>query len=187
MLDNCELRIAPSWVFATVLVALSIWVSHPSIFILAGGGLALLIFEPTLRRRMVVVCTLWAISFLIAYMLLYRVTNENAGLATYWAPAFFHLDPIWIINAVFEFFVLASGLNQPVMFVLAIAGIIIGIRVLPQYKTSLLLAPIAITFVASILQKYPFNGRLLLFLLPGSMIIIGSGLIALISAIAGKR
>ena len=188
MFDMLRTRMSRrSCVFATVLSAVSVWVSHPALFVLGGGSFVLFIIEPALRRRLIVIIAAWALSFITAYMLFYRTTSANTSLTSYWAAAFFQPDLAWTLNAVSEVFVFAVGRGQLIMFILAITGVIIGMRSLPRSQTGLLLLPIIITYIASVLQKYPFNGRLLLFLEPGLIVVIGVGLQAFISAIASKR
>ena len=102
-------------VFATVVSAVSVWVSHPALFVLGGGSFVLFIIEPRLRRRLIVIIAAWAVSFVTAYMLFYRTTSANTSLTSYWAAAFFQPDLAWTLNAASEVFVFAVGRGQLIM------------------------------------------------------------------------
>lgn len=175
-----------SWIAAGIAGALSVWFSHPALFVLAGGGAVLFLTQPQQRRRCVLAGALWLLSFAAAYVLVYRGVNANAGLNTYWQDWFFEPSLMWLIKAFFEVIVLAAGLNQPIMVVLTIFGLIAGLRTLPAEKSALVLAPIGVAFAASVLHMYPFNGRLLLFILPGLLTVIGAGLQGFIQTLAGR-
>lgn len=113
----------------------SIWISMPSIFVLAGVGLVL--FWRAIRSgtrapalRVASVGALWCAAFAVNFAVFLRAGKQEAWLYEYWAPGFFP----WPIEGTYELSwlvrVLAAAMSEPVGFygfgTLALVPVVIG-------------------------------------------------------------
>jgi len=156
------------WTLALI-GAIAIWFSHPAIFILAGIGLA--------RPRLWPIFPFLGISFATCYFLLLR--HADPVLFVFWQANFMHLSPRWFLDAFFDFFRTPGALDF-----IGLAGFAFLCGSVALWKRNrdmalLLLAPVAATLAASALHKYPFGGRLVLFLLPIALLFIAEGVEAI--------
>lgn len=183
-----ELNASPRRLVALVVVGVvSVFCSHPAVFVLAGVALVGLIYEPPHRRRWLMIGAVWAVAFLAAYLLFYRVSNTQNYLNEYWAEWFMKPDLFWFIKATLDTATSVAGLYSLPLVIAVLAGIIIALRACPPRIVLLVMVPLLATLAASGLQKYPFNGRLLLFLIPGLMLLAGYGLTEFIRVLTGQR
>lgn len=173
---------------------LSTWISHSSIFVLIGVGLAF-IFDIIINRKIdrriinyhnikkiIVIGILWAISFLLHYLLILRFIPKE-HFYKFWANDFMPFPPIkyedfrWYIVNVIEI------INNPMGFRLfygfVIVTIILGIYKFWNRENKMYLYflcfPITTVMIASILNYYPLHGRLIIFTIPIFYILIAEG------------
>jgi hypothetical protein len=173
------------------------WFSHPGIFILAGVGSYL--FLLTLVRRhwqqllvlSLIIC-IWILNFTAMYIYI-----SNGGIAAspigqwlleFWRNALhgFMPSPLteagfsWLIKTYIKMFHYPAGLgtNQFTYYLPAILFALGCLALLPQrrYALYLFLVPILIALVASHWEKYPFFGRMILFLLPIFYLVIAEAI-----------
>ena len=193
-----EVRVNPAgWggnvLFAAV-GAIAVWISHPAVFVIAGTGLWLIgtaLWDRRWGRSLKLSATFGvpAISFILFYLVSIRRLVDNAALQKSWSEGHNSFAPIpptsledlkWLFAKFFEVF------NYPVgISVTGIAALVFVIGCVALWREhhpsqsrqafGLLLAPIAVTLLASALNQYPFKGQLLLFLVPIVLIVIGSG------------
>jgi hypothetical protein len=163
--------------------AVSIWLSHPAIFTLAGIGISLII-SAFVRREyksvvwLGVIGIIWLAVFGLQYKLTMTHLTENAHLFEYWDSGFMPSPPWsdwnWFLTS-WNKFLQYCGYSQSLAFFLTatyILGIVIAVNI--NWRLSLMLIiPFLITLIASYFHAYPFSRRLILFLLPG--IILGAG------------
>lgn len=168
--------------------AISIWVSHPSAFILAGIGLAL--FIATLERTRAIPIAwlaglgiLWAASFGTEYLVSLRHLIANDYLQDYWRNAFMPFppwkDPGWLMKTYSSLLLMTLNTTDRLwVFSLPILGLIGGLSLLYRDRNFaiLVISPFLIAFIASALQKYPLKDRFMLFLVPFVLILIAEGL-----------
>ncbi|MGD1809506.1 glycosyltransferase family 39 protein [Dapis sp. BLCC M126] len=164
--------------------AIAIWFSHPSIFILASiGGSALLInfWQKDLSKvkKLLLIYSAWVLSFIIFYFVSLRNLTGNETLTTSWGDGFpsSPFDIIWMLDAFGKFFYKPLGFSKWVDG-LAIVAFLVGCIScwLSRKKILLLLiSPIFMTFLASFLHQYPFRSRLVLFLIPFVIFLIAEG------------
>jgi hypothetical protein len=158
----------------------AIFASHPAVFVLGAAVVAIGIH--TLRaersvRGWSLVALVWAIAFVINYFLFLRHGVQDQSLVNYWHSAFLPLPPrslhdfSWIYNKFVEVF------QDPVGFrtmaglaaALSLIGVLAWIR--SDLECALLLiGPIALALAASAIHKYPFEGRLILFIVPACLL-----------------
>lgn len=162
--------------------AIAIWFSHPSLFILASIGSSALLIDFSHKefskiKQLLLIYSTWILSFVIFYFVSLRNLTGNETLTTSWGNAFpsSPFDIIWMLDAFGKFFYKPLGFGKWVDG-LAIVAFLVGCIScwLSRKKIFLLLlSPIFITFLASFLHQYPFRSRLVLFLTPFVIFLIG--------------
>ncbi len=180
---------APAWRSTLMLAiggAAGVWLSYPVIFVLAGLGTTLAISAAVRRdrarlRTLVAIGLIWAGSFYAAYKTSIQAASESTWLTAYWLPNFMPLPPrsltdlSWLPNR------LGAMFGDPVGFVfrgLGVLTLLIGCTALyrgHRERLALLLSPLCFTLLGSGLRKYPFYGRLLLFLVPFLLLLVAEG------------
>jgi hypothetical protein len=178
---------------------ISIWISHPSIFVLAGIGLVLF-FEKLLRKRnthilyVVGMGLLWLISFGATYLVSLRYLVSNQNLENYWIHGFMPMPPWknwdWFADTYLSLLSTTSAaMSLRYMVVICSFLIVIGVVSLFLRKTNIawsLSFPFFIVSIASILQKYPLRGRFLLFLVPIIILLMVEGFGRIYTILAQK-
>lgn len=168
--------------------AAALWLSHPALFVLAGVGLSLLVpfvLAKDWKRSawLSVAFALWGLSLAVCYVVSLRQLSANDYLRDYWASreGFMPLLPTsaadvkWFIETFFDVFRNPGGLEFSAIASFAwITGVIVLMRE-RRMTTALLLSPIILTLIASALHLYPFADRLILFIVPALLLIVGAG------------
>ncbi|WP_439626747.1 hypothetical protein [Gemmata sp.] len=171
--------------------AAAVWFSHPAAFVLGGIGTALLADAAFARdrRRLVaaagtVAC--WLASFVACYALTLKHLGNSRYLLDYWAGHFLPLPPtgpgdaVWLVDHVVDFFIYPGGLGGSeftlggLAALLGLAGVVDLARRRRPVAVALVL-PAVLALAASGAQKYPFAGRLLLFLVPLALLAVAQG------------
>jgi len=171
-----------------------IWLSHTSIFILAGSGLALFLYLVTNKElysnnysskiiSLLIMGTVWLASFSLHYFL---VLNNSAHdmFYDYWANGFAPFLPTSLADLLWYSSTFTSIISNPLGFSLfqglAIFSILAGIYGLYKAKKYfylyLLTLPLVLILAASMLKQYPIASRLILFIIPVFYIFIAEGL-----------
>ncbi len=171
--------------------AVSVWFSHSATFVLGGIGTALL-FESVVHRNrlrfvaasLVIGC--WLASFGACYFISLRHLGTNAYLIEFWAGHFMPLPPrslgdcAWIFDHVLQFFVFPGWFGGPNNFVRGFAALLFGLGMLgfgrDRWPLAVaILMPAVLALFASGFHRYPFAGRMLLFLVPLAILGITRG------------
>jgi len=175
-------------IFATLAGCVAIWFSFSAVFVLAGIGLAALWVavkknvKPSMLR-LSVPAMFWAGSFLLYYVASLRESARvNHGLMMYWRDAFAPIPPksvsdvLWYKQSFFGIFSFPAGLTFT--GIAAVAAVIGAneFRKRDQGKFLCLILPIMVALLASSVHRYPFQGRLLLFLVPSLFFFLALGL-----------
>jgi hypothetical protein len=164
--------------------SLAIWLSYPSLFVLAAIGLTLGVAFAIQRdiyrlSWLIGIGAVWAANLALTYVVNLRYLESNDNLTNYWIGTFAPLPPWsnlgWYSNAFIDM------LNDPAT--LPISAITTGIVFLGVVSFAfrrwalmlVLLIPFLLTLIASALGKYPFSGRLLLFLMPLLLLLLAEG------------
>jgi hypothetical protein len=166
--------------------ALAIWMSHSSIFVLAGIGatisIALAVRKDWARlARVSVVGLCWMASLAVCYIVALRKLAGDGELLNYWNANFMPFPPRsvadfkWLVDSFFGFFSTSAGLKFS-----GLAALVFVLGCISMFRKSaerffLLLSPAIITLLASGLHKYPFGGRLTLFLVPPVLLLMAEG------------
>jgi hypothetical protein len=181
----------------------AVWCSHPSTFILGGIGTALLLHALTGRDRtrfvaasLTVAC--WLVSFGACYLICLKQLGGNKYLADYWTDHFMPLPPTkigdltWIADHLIAFFTMPGGFGGALVPLGGFAAFLalVGVREFGRERWPVAVAlagPVGFLLLASGLQKYPFGGRLLLFLIPFAVLLVARGAGAVFDAVREKN
>jgi hypothetical protein len=151
------------------------WLSHSGVFVFAGvwGSLGLAFALRKDKRRLIMMLMMgggWAASLILVYFVALKDVTTAQNLTTYWTNSFAPLPPwshlAWYYRALKGMLLDPAGLSGSVVLVGMLAVGVISMAFRHWLKMLILVSPFLITLAASALQKYPFNGRLLLFLVP---------------------
>lgn len=174
-----------------VIGAVATWFSHPAIFVLAGIESANLItVTPPEKRKAILVnrspsYLLWLVSFGTLYVLLTSKVAGNQTLQKLWSDEYpgsiFNVP--WLFDSFGRFFYRPMGfpgITDGIAFFAFVIGCIVFYKT-NRTKFLILISPTVATLAAAYLHKYPFRGRLILFLTPFFILIIAEGIAWLLS------
>jgi hypothetical protein len=171
-------------IILSFIVAISIWFSHPAIFVLAGMGFTdLIIWGKSKNKKYLLKKSIIYLSGLTSFSLFYwffvRNINNNQTLMNSWKDAFpsSALDLIWLLDSLGRFFYNPLGFENLLDGVAIFAFAFGCFAYFRRNKAILiyLLSPLLMTLLAAILHLYPFRSRLVLFLAPLFILIIAEG------------
>lgn len=184
---------------------LSVWLSQPAVFMLAGTGTVL--GADALRRGerrriagLLAVGAAWAASFAGAYALPGNAVSDPEYMRAFWRAGFPD-GPLWLPWALLRLFREPLGVfgedPTPLSLVQTWAGAVAfaagawWMARRRRTRLALLLAPGAMALAAAALRLYPFSadytsaGRVLLFLLPSLVLVAAEGTVRLGRAVGG--
>ncbi len=169
----------------TLAGVVSVAFSFTAVFVLAGGGIALLIHERSrtvsATLRLVGVGAAWVVGFGAYYWFNVRQLTGNADVVAWHSDSYMPLPPhsandlYWFLQAAVGVFEFPVGLSLPGIGLLLAA---LGVGTLldrSRVALPLLLLPLIAALGASGLQLYPFSQRFLLFLAPALAILVAAG------------
>lgn len=183
-----ESRTLTPWRIAVfgVLGAVSIWFSHSSVFVLAGLGISLAFLglaggQWARIGSLAITYSLWVMSFAACYFISLRHLAGSKHLSNYFSFAFVPYPLLsvsameWLVDTFFEMFKNPGGLE---LSGLAAFTFVVGcISMVSQKRRTflILMSPVGIALLAAGFHKYPFAGRLILFLVPAFLLLIAEG------------
>src|SRR5215211_1338374 len=166
----------------------AVWISHVSIFILAGIGITFT-FEKVFYKKQIPFSWLlalaagWLISFGLHYLLILRYTAVDEYFQAFWKKSFLPLPPwgnlSWYLNIYYKFLLTLFNRTDPILFYLAPCLSALGLLSLLIRNRSLgllMLFPFLTILIASALRKYPLTYRFMLFLIPFVFLLIAEGM-----------
>jgi hypothetical protein len=172
--------------------------SHPAIFVLAGIGLTLFIHYFWDKQKRIWISTVgivWSCIFLIMYLTLLRPQTMSAYLLTFWRDlrSFMPVppwnDPAWFFQSTQHLFTTLSGLPVNGVYLLIplyIYGLWMFFKEKQWQWIGITTIPIGINIIVSGFEKFPFHGRLILYLLPLVYIVYAKGLEGLLDLVRRK-
>jgi hypothetical protein len=198
-----EAQANSKYFIALVLVgALSLWISHPALFVVAGIAFSLAL-DRLLKRDWPRLAWLgaaflvWLANFAVLYFVSLRYLAANTSLADYWHDGFMPMPPwqnvIWFPKAFTTMLVGPSGVSVgrigSIVFLLVFSIGCFSFFFRNWQKALILVMPFVFALLASGLHKYPFSDRLLLFILPLAFLLIAEGVrrVYLVSRKMGPR
>jgi len=183
------------WLAVTGVVA--VWFSFPIVFVMAGVGGAVLL--ACLRERtmpslpgFVAVVAAWLVAFGCQYVFFAQHVAAMDDLTNYWREegAFMPFPPwershggiTWFTGSFFDYFHAVAGLHHSrnILQFIFLCGVAELVRRRALLRLGALLGPIGFALVASAMERYPFQGRLVLFTVPFALLICGAGMEALL-------
>jgi hypothetical protein len=187
--SNCFKKRGQSKDFLLLGIAgsIMIWISHPSVFVMVGIGLALAL-EKLSRKEFVPWLWIlgiglgWLASFGLEYLISLRHIVADGYLLRYWRKAYAPLPPWsnkgWYLNTYFSFLFFAFHRADNVMAAITLAMTAIGAisLIIRNKKYALLvISPFVMVTIASALQRYPLKNRFMLFLIPFVFLLMAEG------------
>ncbi|NJL53451.1 MAG: hypothetical protein HC930_17120 [Hydrococcus sp. SU_1_0] len=172
--------------------SLAIWLSYPSVLVMAGMEGWNLLTAPRrswgkiILNRLGIYVT-WLISFGLFYFVNIADALSNEDLSSSWAERYpdSFLDIVWLFDALAKFFYHPMGFLG-ITDGIGILAFIVGCVAWYRHNQEIffaLIAPFVATIVAAYLHQYPFQDRLTLFLAPFGMMIVAAGIIFLLTQI----
>lgn len=157
--------------------AICIWFSNITVLILFSIGIAIwidLLRNFSLSKLWLVVASnlMWLISFFYYYTNFIQDHPHKEGMMNYWASSFMPHDFLGAINFVFEklFYVFKDTISLWETTLFAMLFFFIGVVSVFLKKSKshyrYLLIPILLHLILSYFKMYPFDGRLVLYLVP---------------------
>jgi hypothetical protein len=167
--------------------AIAIWVSHPSVFVLAGIGLVLFLEKLTRKDYMpfgliLVMGIVWIGLFAIDYFIFLRPLAADEYLQSYWGKAFMPLPPWsdlgWFEKTFYSMLLMSLHTYFSAVVTVSILLVIGGMSLLFRNRNIALLfiLPALIVLIASGFEAYPLKDRFMLFLIPFFLLILSEGL-----------
>ncbi len=167
----------------------SIWISHPSAFVLAGIGVVLA-FERFIKKAYASLFwtmglgAAWAVSLGTEYLVSLRYLVGNDYLRNYWEHGFMPLppwsDPGWFLQSYLSLLITISpSLDRWYLASICSLLLVIGIvsfLLRDRINGLLVLLPFVMVSIASEMQRYPLRGRFMLFLVPYAILLMAEGL-----------
>jgi hypothetical protein len=179
---------------------LALWFSHPFLFVIAGCSVVLFVrlIKRHAKQKLLLLSLFLLIpvvSFILNYAIYLGAAARNEQLIDFWQSAFMPFPPTSLSDLTWYPYVFLRAFKFPVglsfytlgLAVLASAcGFVTLVRIKRTYL-ALLIAPIIVTLIVSALHRYPFEGRLILFITPLVIIILAEGLEYLRQSIAQRN
>lgn len=166
----------------------SLFLSHPSVFILFCIAVSLLFLmrksdDVSVRTATLGVCSLWTIGFLLNYFFFIHSLTQAEKIVGFWKHGFMpfptSIQALVEIKFLLTAFLKYAGFEavwQLVVFVILFAVSVVAVLRTRDCLLLNFLALFPLMVVASLLDKYPFSARLLLFLMPICYFFVSYGL-----------
>jgi Dolichyl-phosphate-mannose-protein mannosyltransferase len=162
---------------------IGLMLSVPVVLVLACVVVALLAARPPLRRSLLItaLAAVWCAAFALLYVTVYQVEPAHSYLNRFWAGTFLSSAPDFrsgvrmILHTLVMPFVPWVSWRRAV---LVLAFLALGAtRVIrrPRWVAALLVGPLLVTILASFARVYPFSGRVTLFIVPFSCLLLAAG------------
>ena len=175
--------------------AAAIWVSHPSVFVLAGIGLVLVLDKLTRKNDVpfawiLILGMAWLGLFAVDYFIFLRPLAADEYLQNYWGKAFMPLPPWsdlgWFEKTFYSMLLMSLHTYFSAVVIVSVLLVIGGISLLFRNRNIALLfiLPALIVLIASAFEAYPLKDRFMLFLIPFFLLILSEGLRGIYSIVA---
>lgn len=133
-------------------------------------------------RSLALLGVIWLVAFAGDYVLFLRPLTHHAGLAAYWAADYMPYAPLpaleWLGTALYELYAGYATMWLPLVDTAILATLIGTVPIWKHDRSALamLLLPLALTLGAAMAHVYPFGSRLVLFLVPSLVVLVGAGM-----------
>ena len=192
--------------------AAAVWCSATAVLVL--GALGAVFLATGLRSRSrprlaqaAVAGAAWLASFAGAWLLVYRQASESAYMQDYWDGAFLSMasaravarslkessEVVWSVFVAVPSSVLQPRLELALLaaLALAVAGLAVAgfERIRRTHRSAaawLVAAPVLVAAAASFADLYPVATRLVLFLVPALLLLVGAGMVSVARVLAPR-
>ncbi len=167
--------------------SIAIWVSHPTVFVLVGIGIALLLKKREQTESLPWSWILgiglgWLLSFGIEYFVSLRHIVDDGYMIEYWKKTYVPSPPwsnkAWYYKTLFYFLESAYTRTDNRMALVTLIFLPIGALyffIKDKKNAFVVISPFVVVYLASALHLYPLTGRFLLFLMPFTFILLAKG------------
>ena len=178
---------AKDFILLGITGSIAIWISHPTIFVLVGIGIALLLKKMEQTESVPWTWILgigfgWLLSFGIEYFVSLRHIVDDGYMIEYWKKAYVPSPPwsnkAWYFKTFFYFLESAYTRTDSRMAFVTLIFLPIGalyIFVKDKKNALVVILPFIVVYIASAFHLYPLTGRFLLFLMPFAFILLAQG------------
>lgn len=179
-----------------VVGALCMWLSHTSIFILGSFFIVQCMTcinskQWDLLLKHLIMYLVWMLGFVLLYRNSLSQMVSSKYILDTWGSAFMPFNSgflpscKWILMSLLNVFKYPLNITYaPISLGIFLLGLIHSFKNNKE-RTLLLITPLAIVLFAAMLHKYPFEGRMILFLIPSLILFVSEGVL-LSSKIIGK-
>lgn len=137
----------------------------------------------------------WVFAFVFYYLQFVRHHPSAAHMKTYWADYFMPMNPFsssfytFLWSAIKDVYgnMLHLGDTWIAAFTIALISIFFMIKKKKTLQTLLLISPLIIHLTLSAFKLYPFNGRLILYLVPITALPIAYGIMSFSAFISSRK
>ncbi len=178
---------AKDFLILGIVGAIVIWISHPSVFIMVGIGLVLVLEKFTRKEYapwtwILAIGIGWLASFGLEYLVSLRHIVADEYLVDYWRKAYLPTPPwsnrSWykatFYSFVFFTFYRSDNLMIVVTLILSAIGTL-SLLIRDRKIALLVISPFVVAVIASALQRYPLKNRFMLFLIPFALLLMAEG------------
>jgi hypothetical protein len=179
-----------------IIGGLALFLSHPAVFVLPAVLVehfgSVYRADPKKRAAFVALAAFWLLLFTLDYGLVLRPLTKHEGLHAYWVSAYMPHDWAavpWLGQALRGVFSDYGTMWMPLADVamLAAAGGMIWLLLKDRPVLTLLVLPVAFAIAASAIHRFPFSGRLILFVVPLAILLTGAGVQALLDSLKSSH
>lgn len=185
----------------TILGAVSIWISHAVLIVLPVTGLVLLFSSLRKKGRIRVIAVLcmdivWCLSMAMLYFVALRGGVHSSDMLCWHHELFIPITAgiracgHWLIDRYLHVLINPLAWSRPGALYLAFWPtmlLLIGcVRLRKGLKGFLLWGPIVVALILSAMKKYPFGGRMILFLVPIFVVYAAAGMESLLQMVSVK-
>ena len=174
------------WLVKFCLVCfLSVWFSYAATFVIIGVGVGLLLQNIWQKRQqdirgLMIVLASFVLSFSIYYAYSLKTFSGNLALVEVWRSAFLESNILSVsfwetLRNIFALF-LKMLFNYPLYFSCIVIFGFLGLWIGKKINFFVAVLPVIMTLMASALRIYPFQGRLVLFLVPSFIFLFVAGI-----------
>ena len=168
--------------------AFVIWFSHPSVFVMAGAGLILVLEKISRKEYAPWIWILgigigWLASFGLEYLVSLRHIVADEYLIDYWKKAYVPMPPWsdkrWFVDTYFTFLYFAFHRADQVTALITLVLVPIGALslLIRNWKIAfLVISPFVVVAIVSALQRYPLKNRFMLFLIPFAFLLMAEAI-----------
>jgi hypothetical protein len=171
------------WLVLSATAVVAVWLSYPAILVFAGVSAALSVRFLGRNLPRAGLYLLGNVAVAVPFLLLMHwveSAQHTALMSSYWGNNFVDFSrparvPLWFVTALYRSGNFEMKWGGLYLFPLAIVGLIAMVRSGRWVLTAIVVGPLVMHLLAAALHRYPFNGRLALYLMPSNFLLVAGG------------